>query len=63
MGLRAYEYSGDGEMLQSLALPFCLAMVQFYDTRYPRHANGALYVSPAQGLETCALKGPVTPLL
>jgi len=54
MGLRAYEHSGDREMLQSLALPFCLAMVQFYDTRYPRDANGTLYVSPAQGLETCA---------
>lgn len=61
LGLEEYLTSGDTGMLQSLTLPICDAVTQFYRERFPslNKTTGKTDLFPGQVIESC--KDPVVP--
>jgi hypothetical protein len=47
-----YEYTGDKKFLQHELIPMANAVLRYYDTRFPRDANGQLVIRPTQVIET-----------
>ena len=50
--LERYEYTQDREFLKSRALPMARAVLDYFDTRFKRDANGKLRIDPTQAAET-----------
>jgi hypothetical protein len=47
-----YEYTGDEKFLNNELIPMADAVLQYYDTRFKRDANGKLIINPTQAVET-----------
>jgi hypothetical protein len=47
-----YEHTGDLDFLTQELVPMANAGLRYYDTRFPRDANGKLVISPTQSAET-----------
>ncbi len=52
MMLDYYDYTGDKSFAQDRIVPYAREFLKFYDTFYGRDAEGKLYLSPIQSLET-----------
>lgn len=50
--MERYEYTQDREFLKSRALPMARAVLDYFDTRFKRDANGKLRIDPTQAAET-----------
>lgn len=53
--LDQYDYYGDKEYVKNTVVPFADAIVTYYDQHWQRDANGKIYMSPTQSLETYQL--------
>lgn len=53
--LDQYDYYGDRAFAASSIVPFADAIVTYYDQHWTRDANGKIYMSPTQSLETYQL--------
>lgn len=53
--LDQYDYYGNKDYLQYTVIPFADAIVTYYDQHWKRDANGYIYISPSQSLETYQL--------
>lgn len=53
--LDQYDYYGNKDYVQHTVIPFADAIVTYYDQHWQRDANGKIYMSPSQSLETYQL--------
>ncbi|MDR0390574.1 MAG: DUF5703 domain-containing protein, partial [Planctomycetaceae bacterium] len=52
MMLEYYEYTEDKDFLSKKAIPFATEVLTFFNEHYKTDANGKLFMSPSQALET-----------
>lgn len=53
--LDQYDYYGNKDYVKNTVVPFADAIVTYYDQHWKRDANGKIYMSPTQSLETYQL--------
>lgn len=53
--LDQYDYYGNKDYVKNTVVPFADAIVTYYDQHWQRDANGKIYMSPTQSLETYQL--------
>ena len=52
MALDYFDYTGDNDFAKNTLIPMADAGVTFYDKHFNRDANGKLFISPANAIET-----------
>ncbi|MDR2384508.1 MAG: hypothetical protein LBD80_02415, partial [Tannerella sp.] len=52
MALEYYEYTEDAGFLNTKAIPLAIEVLRFFDEHYTTGADGKLFMSPSQALET-----------